>query len=111
MLELLVHFLGALRALPSGRAHPVWENLLLRHQLAALTRPGRKRPRLRARDELPWILARRLCPGWHRHPILVWPEIVTLRHREAWKLPRGWRPVPGSAGHASILRRASYSAL
>ena len=36
----------------------VAENLLLRHQLAVLTRPTRKRPRLHAGDRLIWVVAR-----------------------------------------------------
>jgi hypothetical protein len=41
------------------------ENLLLRHQLAVLTRPTRSRSpaRLRLWDKLLWILARRFCAG------------------------------------------------
>ena len=66
MLEFLALLLGALRALLSSRADLVADNLLLRHQLAVLTRPGRKRPPLRARDKLLWVLARRLCPDWRR---------------------------------------------
>jgi hypothetical protein len=40
--------------------------LLLRHQLAVLTRPTqtRQRARLRLWDKLLWVLARRFCAGW-----------------------------------------------
>src|SRR5437870_4156735 len=43
----------------------VLENLLLRHQLAVLTRPTRPRPRARLRlsDKLLWILVRQFCIG------------------------------------------------
>jgi hypothetical protein len=63
MLELLILLLGALHAALRGRADLVAENLLLRHQLAVLTRPGRQRPRLCTRDKLLWVLARRFCTG------------------------------------------------
>jgi hypothetical protein len=63
MTELLILLLGALRAALRSRADLVSENLLLRHQLAVLTRPGRRRPPFRARDTLLWVLARRLCTG------------------------------------------------
>jgi hypothetical protein len=45
----------------------VLENLLLRHQLAVLTRPNRTRPRARLGtwDKLLWVLARRFCVRWH----------------------------------------------
>ena len=66
MVELLVLLLGALRALLSSRADVVGENLLLRHQLAALTRPGRKRPPLGARDTLLWVWGRRTWRGSKR---------------------------------------------
>src|SRR5262245_19415544 len=64
----------------------VAENLLLRHQLAVLTRPTRKRPRLRAGDRLFWVVAARLWRGWRRHLVVVRPETVVRWHR------RGWRP-------------------
>src|SRR5262249_55623591 len=44
----------------------VAENLLLRQQLAVLTRPTRERARLRGHDRLFWVLARRLADGWRR---------------------------------------------
>jgi hypothetical protein len=45
--------LGALaRGSVAGGAELAVENLLLRQQLAVLTRPTRKRPRLRRRDKL-----------------------------------------------------------
>ena len=49
--------LALLRAAVCARTELVAENLLLRHQLAVLTRPTRRRPRLRVRDELVWLLA------------------------------------------------------
>src|SRR5262249_2576115 len=51
----------------------VLENLLLRHQLAALTRPTRTRPRARVHtaDNLLWVLARRWCAGWREHLHIV----------------------------------------
>ena len=97
MLELLALLLGALRAPLSSRAELAAENLLVRHQLTVLTRPGRKRPPLRARDRLVWVLARRLCPGWRRHLVLVRPATVVRWHHQAWQLVWRWksRPRPG----------------
>ena len=91
MLELLILLLGAFHAALRNRADLATENLLLRHQLAVLTRPGRKRPPLRARDTLLWVLARRLCTGWHRHLVLVRPDTVVRWHRQAWKLFWRWK--------------------
>ena len=50
MLEYLLLLLSLVRATVRDREALVAENLLLRHQLAVLTRPTRKRPRLCARD-------------------------------------------------------------
>src|SRR6185312_12551206 len=69
----------------------VTENLLLRHQLAVLTRPTKKRPRLRARDKIFWIVVRALRSDWRRHLVLVRPESVIRWHREAWRLLWRWR--------------------
>jgi putative transposase len=91
MIELVIVLLGALRATLRSRADLVAENQLLRHQLAVLTRPGRKRPRLRLRDKIVWILARRLCWAWRRHLVLVQPDTVVRWHRQAWKLLWRWK--------------------
>src|SRR5207244_1124556 len=71
----------------------VLENLLLRHQLAVLTRPTRTRPRARLRtwDELLWILARRFCDGWREHLAIVTPETVVRWHRQGWRLVWWWK--------------------
>ena len=91
MIELLILLLKVLRATLRSRADLAAENLLLRHQLAVLTRPGRKRPPLRVRDKLVWILARRLCGDWRRHLVLVRPDTVVRWHRHAWKLVWRWK--------------------
>jgi putative transposase len=86
MFELLALVLAVLRAGLRSRADLVAENLLLRHQLAVLTRPTRKRPSVRARDKFLWVLTRRLCRDWRRHPVLVRPETVAGWHRRGWRL-------------------------
>jgi transposase InsO family protein len=71
----------------------VLENLLLRHQLAVLTRPTRARPqaRLRTWDKLLWALARRFCAGWREHLAIVTPETVVRWHRQGWRLSWRWK--------------------
>jgi hypothetical protein len=73
----------------AARSHQelVLENLLLRHQLAVLTRPTRRRSHARFRlwDKLLWILARRVCAGW-RGLSFVTPETVVRWHRQGWRL-------------------------
>ena len=86
MHELISLLLRALCATLRSRADAVAENLLLYHQLAVLTCPGRRRRPLRARDKLVWVLARRLCTGWRQHLVIVRPETVVRWHRQAWRL-------------------------
>jgi len=92
MFELLSLVLLAVRGLVRPRQDLVLENLLLRHQLAVLTRPTRTRPRLRLRawDKLVWILARRFC-AWRNHLVLVAPDTVVRRHRQGWRLFWRWK--------------------
>jgi hypothetical protein len=84
MLDGLWLFLTAVQAAMRPRQDLVLENLLLRHQLAVLTRPTRLRPhaRLHLWDKLLWILARRFCAGWGEHLSLVTPETVVRWHRQ-----------------------------
>ena len=86
MFGLLAVLFGLLGAALRSRRDLVLENLLPRHQLATLARPTRKRPPLRRRDKLVWVLARRLCPDWRRHLVLVRPETVVAWHRRGWRL-------------------------
>ena len=83
MIEFFTLLLGLGRAGLRSHADLVVENLLLRHQLAVLMRSGR-RPKLRTRDKLVWILARRLCGDWRRPLVLVRPDTVVRWHRHAW---------------------------
>src|SRR5437764_11662752 len=91
MLEYLLLLLSLIRAAVRDREALVAENLLLRHQLAVLTRPTRKRPRLRVRDKLFWVVVRALRRDWRRHLVVVRPESVIRWHRQAWRLFWRWR--------------------
>src|SRR5437899_2318065 len=81
MLELTVLLLGVIPAALCSRRDLVLENLLLRHQLAVAARP-RRRPRLRTRDKLLWLVARRFYSDWRRHVVLVTPDTVVRWHRQ-----------------------------
>ena len=63
----------------------VLENLLLRHQLAVLTRPTRTRPRTRLRlwDKLLWVLARRWC-GPRRPSSQTWRTFLRNHAHHPW---------------------------
>src|ERR671924_552060 len=91
MLEYLILLLSVMRATIRNHEALVTENLLLRHQLAVLTRPTRKRARLRARDKLFWVVVRALRCDWRLHLVLVRPESVIRWHRQAWRLVWRWR--------------------
>jgi transposase len=95
--ELFALLLATLRGAVRARSDLVAENLLLRHQLAVLTRPTRRKPRLRTRDKLLWLLARRLRRDWRRHLVVVTPDTEVLATVAA--LPRlepVWRPTYAS---------------
>src|SRR5262245_52218541 len=77
------------RAAGNDRAELVAENLVLRQQLAVLTRPTRKRPRLRRGDRVFWVLIRLLWQRWGQHLAVVRPETVIRWHRQGWR--RFWR--------------------
>jgi hypothetical protein len=93
VLELLWLLLTAVLAWVRPRQELVLENLLLRHQLAVLTRPTRVRPRARLRlwDKLLWILARHFCRNWREHLSLVTPDTVVRWHRQGWRLFWRWK--------------------
>src|SRR2546428_12609190 len=99
MLEYLLLLADLLRALMRTRGDLVAENLLLRQQLAVLTRPTRKRSPVRAPDKLFWVLVRLARRDWRRHLVLVTPETVLRWHHRGWRLY--WRrgaAAPGGAG-------------
>jgi transposase InsO family protein len=93
VLELLWLLLTTVLACVHPRHDLVLENLLLRHQLAVLTRPTRARPRARLRtwDKLLGVLARRLCAGWREHLAIVTPDTVVRWHRQGWRLVWRWK--------------------
>src|SRR5919204_2071077 len=95
MLEYLPLLVALLRAALSSRGALVAENLLLRQQLAVLTRPTRKRPRLRARDRLFWRVVGICRRDWRRHLVLVRLETVVRWHRQGWRLLWRWKSRVG----------------
>jgi putative transposase len=90
MVDYIVLLVALLRATVRARGDLVAENLLLRQQLAALTRPTRKRPRLRTHDRLFWLVARTVRRDWRRHLTLVTPQTVIRWHRRGWRLFLRW---------------------
>src|SRR6266851_1892910 len=93
MLELLWLMITTVLASVRPRQDLILENLVLRHQLAVLTRPtrSRRRARLRPWDKLLWVLARRVCAGWRQHLSFVTRETVVRWHRQGWRLFWRWK--------------------
>ena len=91
MIESLLLLMALLRATVCDRGDLVAENLLLRQQVAILTRTTRRRPRLRARDKLFWLLARLARRDRRRHLLVVTPETLIRWHRRGWRLFWRWR--------------------
>src|SRR6266704_1446098 len=93
VLELVWLLFTILVAWLRPRQDLVLENLLLRHQLAVLTRPTRTRPRARLHtwDKLLWVLARRFYAGWREHLAFVTPDTVVRWHRQGWRLFWRWK--------------------
>ena len=74
-MEWLTLFLQTIDTSWRDRRALVLENLVLRQQLVILTRPTRKRPRLRRRDRLFWLLVRHLWGDWRQHLLVVRVEL------------------------------------
>src|SRR5262245_473362 len=91
LFELLALLLAIVRAALRSRTDLLAENLLLRHQLAVLTRRPRTRPAIRSGDKLRWVVARRLRRDRRRRLLLVRPEPVVGWHRRGWRLFWRWR--------------------
>ena len=93
VLDLFVLLLAAGRAACLRRSDLITENLLLRHQLAVLTRPThrRRRARLGRLDQLLWVIVRRVRRDGRRHLVLVTPYTVVRWHRAGWRLYWCWR--------------------
>jgi len=61
------------------------ENLALRQQLMVM-RLSVKRPKIRKRDRLFWVILSRLWKGWKSPLVIVQPETVIRWHRKGFKL-------------------------
>src|ERR1700736_4364318 len=88
---------GTLVRLLRVRRSLLFENLVLRQQLAVLKR-RHPRPRLDLVDKLFWVAIRRFWCGWQQSLIAVTPETVVRWHRGGfrlyWKLiSKARRPV------------------
>src|SRR5712691_3548862 len=106
MLTALMVLLRSISLICGGHRAVALENLALRQQLAALTRTVR-RPQLRTRDRLFWILLAKGWREWRTALIVVQPDTVVRWHRQ-W-LRRQWtrrslRTRPGRPNTDAAVR-------
>ena len=81
MFELILLLLRAITVACRGHHDVVLENLALRHQLRTLQRRV-KRPRLRTRDRLFWVVLASVWQRWRSALVLVQPETIVRWHRD-----------------------------
>lgn len=74
-----------IRAFIMGRAAAAVENLALRQQVAVF-KQSVKRPKLRPRDRIFWVLLSRLWANWRSALAIVQPETVIQWHRKGFRL-------------------------
>src|SRR5262245_17683108 len=87
MLTALVVVLRSIGLICRGHRAVALENLALRQQMAAFTRTT-KRPQLRPRDRLFWILLAKSWRDWRSALLIVQTDTVVRWHRQ-W-LRRRW---------------------
>ena len=92
-----------LRAMLVAKVNLAFENLALRQQLA-VSKQSVKRPKLRLRDRVFWVLLSRLWPNWRSALAIVQPETVIKWHRMGFKLYWRWKSRPGKPGRPPIER-------
>jgi len=63
-----------------------------------------KRPKLRMRDRIFWVLLSRLWPNWRSALAIVQPETVIKWHRQGFKLYWRWKSRRGKPGRPCIER-------
>jgi putative transposase len=100
MLTAVVVFLRTIGLICSGHRAVALENLALRQQLAALKRSVR-RPELRARDRIFWILLANAWRDWRKALVLVHPDTVVRWHREWLRWRWAARSRPSRRGRPS----------
>lgn len=77
------------------------ENVALRQQLAVLKRSG-KRPKLRQRDRVFWVLLSALWPDWRSALMIVKPDTVLGWRRRGFRLCWCWKSRSRKPGRPRI---------
>ena len=92
-----------LRAMLIPKVHLAFENLALRQQVAVSIQSA-KRPRLRTRDRVFWVLLSRSWPNWRSALAIVQPETVIRWHQQGFKLYWRWKSRRKKPGRPPIER-------
>jgi len=87
-------FFTFIRALLRDRLKLATENLALRQQIA-VQRQTIKRPELRKRDRIFWVVLSRIWSSWRSALAIVRPETVIRWHRLGFKLIWNWKSRRG----------------
>ena len=90
-----------LRCLILPRLALAAEILALRQQLTVLNRTV-KRPPLRSRDRLFWVVLSKLWSGWREVLVIVKPETVVKWHRQGFQLYWRWKSRVRCVGRPQI---------
>src|SRR6266436_6484858 len=101
MLAALVVLLRSLRLLCSGHRAVALENVALRQQLSVLRRTVR-RPQLRTRDRLFWVLLAKAWRDWRTALIVVQPDTVVRWHRQWLRVPAENPSAPQEWPYAAL---------
>jgi len=91
------------RAFIMGRTAAAVENLALRQQVAVYKQSVR-RPKLRPRDRVFWVVLSRLWPNWRSALAIVQPETVIQWHRKGFRWYWRWKSKGGKPGRPPIER-------
>ena len=81
--------------------HLIIENIVLRQQLA-IRKQSIKRPKIRMRDRLFWVILSRFWEGWKDTLIVVKPKTVIGWHRKGFKLFWTWKSRKKRPGRPRI---------
>jgi putative transposase len=90
-----------LRSLILPRLTLAAEILALRQQLVVLNRTV-KRPQLRSRDRLFWVMLAKVWKDWREVLIIVKPDTVVKWHRQGFKLYWKWKSGARGVGRPQI---------
>ncbi|UCF93561.1 MAG: hypothetical protein JSW39_05200 [Desulfobacterales bacterium] len=85
MMKMLLRLLLSILLGPRKDSDLALENLALRQQVTAMKR-SIKRPQLRSRDRLLWVVLSRFWSNWREALVIVKPDTVVRWHKKGFKL-------------------------